>query len=133
MLVRGALKEIECKQKRQEQGEKEQLKEQLAHVATKEETQAFLDLSKKEQTRLLDAALRVHNNTGHRPPAALAKLLREKNAPLASRAAMEQVKCSSCIERGLPNPSPVANLTTSTTPFHTLGIDKRSGAQGQEV
>ena len=92
-------------------------------MATREETKAFLDLSKKEQARLIEAARKVHINTGHRPPAALAKLLRSKGAPLASRAAMEQLRCSSCVERGRPDPSPVATLSTPSIPFHTLGID----------
>ena len=41
------------------------LTEELANKATQEELKAFLDLSKKEQQQLLDAARKVHINTGH--------------------------------------------------------------------
>ena len=72
---------------------------------------------------MIDAARKVHINTGHKPPSDLARLLRQNGAPLASRAAMEQVKCSSCKEYQRPDPFPVASLSTSTTPWKVLGMD----------
>jgi hypothetical protein len=48
--------------------EREELKANLLAVATQEETKAFLDLSKKEQARLVEAARKVRINTGHRSP-----------------------------------------------------------------
>ena len=94
-----------------------------ANEATKEETRAFLNLSKKEQDRLVEAARKIHTNTGHRPPESLARLLRQKNAPLASRAAMERLRCSTCAENGRPNTAPAVSLDVSAKPFQTLGID----------
>ena len=96
---------------------------EIANEATKEEVRAFLDMSRKEQDRLVEAARKIHVNTGHRPPESLARLLRQKGAPLASRAAMERLKCSTCVETGRPNASPVVSLDTSDKPFQTIGID----------
>ena len=46
---------------------------------------------------------------------------------------MEKLKCSSCAEKGRPDPSPVATLHTPSIPFHTLGIDlKEASHQGQK-
>ena len=103
--------------------EEANLLEDLAGAATQEEVKAFLELSKKEQTQLLDAARKVHINTGHKPPSELARLLRKNQAPLASRAAMEQIKCSTCHEHGRPQPAPVATLSSATTPWRVLGMD----------
>ena len=97
--------------------------EEVGLTATKEEIEAFAKLNKGEQQQLLDAARKVHVNTGHRPPGDLARLLRQNGAPLASRAAMEQIKCSSCQEHKRPEPFPIATLSTSTTPWKVLGID----------
>ena len=99
------------------------LLEATANAVTQEETKAFLELSSKEQQQLLDAAKKVHVNTGHQPPGELARLLRKNGAPPASRAAMEQVKCSSCHEHKRPEASPVASLSTSTIPWKVLGMD----------
>ena len=99
------------------------LTEELAHVATKEELKAFSELNKVEQNKLIEAARRVHINTGHRPPSSLAKLMRQQGAPLASRAAMEQVRCSSCEENKRPQSSPVATLDTAVHPWKTIGMD----------
>ena len=103
--------------------EEAQLTEELAQTATKEEIKAFTDLSAKDKQQLLDAARKVHINTGHQPPSELAKLLRKNGAPLASRAAMEQVKCSTCQEHQRPQPSPVASLSTASQPWKVLGMD----------
>ena len=112
------LKNIELHRK-----QKEKVLTELASAATKEEMKAFLDLSKKDQEKLVEAARKVHANTGHRPPAQLAQLLRAHQAPLASRAAMEQLRCSSCIENGKPDTIPAVSLDISTKPFEVLGID----------
>ena len=112
------LKNIETHRK-----QKEQAMAELANTATKEEMKAFLDLSKKDQEQLIEAARKIHANTGHRPPAQLAQLLRKQQAPLASRAAMEQLRCSSCIENGKPDTIPSVSLDISTKPFEVLGID----------
>ena len=94
-----------------------------ANAATKEEMDEFGKLSKKEQDKLVEAARKIHTNTGHRPPEALARLLRQRGAPLASRAAMEQLRCSTCAENGRPNTAPAVSLDVSGKPFQTLGID----------
>ena len=75
--------------------------------ATKEEEETWDKLMVKEQQHLLDAARKIHVNTGHRTPTELAKHLREHNAPPASRAAMEKVKCDSCLENKRPEAAPV--------------------------
>ena len=95
----------------------------MANAATKEELKAFFDLSKADQHRLVEAARKIHINTGHRPPSALADLLRKQNAPLESRGAMEQLRCSTCAENKRPDTIPAVSLDTSTNPFETLGID----------
>ena len=84
---------------------------------------AFLDSTKTKRQQLLDAARKVHRNTGHQPPGELARLLRETDAPPASRAAMEPLKCSSCIEHSRPQSTPVATLSTATAPWKVLAMD----------
>ena len=100
-------------------------KTELALVATQEEIEAFTKLNAKEQQQLIEAARKVHINTGHQPPSELARLLRQHGAPLASRAAMEKVKCSTCAEHGRPRPAPVATLNTAKEPWKVLGIDMK--------
>ena len=114
---------LQQKREAQVKVETANLLEATANAATQEEVKAFLDLSPKEQQQLLDAAKKVHVNTGHQPPGDLARLLRKNGAPPASRAAMEQVKCSSCHEHKRPESSPVASLSTSTIPWKVLGMD----------
>ena len=103
--------------------ETENIKESLVGVATEAETEEFTKLSAKERNRLIDAAQKVHTNSGHKPPAELAKLLRKMNAPLASRAAMELIKCSSCHEHKRPEPSPVTSLGHESVPFKFISWD----------
>ena len=98
-------------------------REQLIQLATQEETNAFLELDAKRRRQLLDAARKVHVNTGHKPVAELAKLLRKQNAPLASRAAMEQVRCSSCSEHRRPDVTPAVSLGKESVPFKFLSWD----------
>ena len=100
-------------------------KTELALVATQEEIEAFSKLNAKDQQQLIEAARKVHINTGHQPPSELARLLRQHGAPLASRAAMEKVKCSTCAEHGRPRPAPVATLNTAKEPWKVLGIDMK--------
>ena len=89
-------------------------------MISNEEIKAFLDLPAKRRHELIEAARKIHINTGHKPPSELARLLRKEGAPLHSRAAMEQVKCSSCHENQRPAPSPVASLSTSAIPFKVI-------------
>ena len=89
---------------------------ELALVATQEEIEAFSKLNAKELQQLIEAARKVHINTGHQPPSELARLLRQHGAPLASMA-MEKVKCSTCAEHGRPRPAPVATLNTAKEPW----------------
>ena len=69
---------------------------EAALSATKEELEEFKKLSGQERGQLVNAARKVLINTGHKPVTELAKLMRQNNAPKASRAAMESVKCSTC-------------------------------------
>ena len=103
----------------------------IAHVATQEEMKAFTKLTAKEREALVNAARKIHVNTGHKPPSELARLLRKENAPLASRAAMGQVKCSSCTENSRPPPAPVASLNTATEPWKVIGVDVKEISVGQ--
>ena len=96
---------------------------EMIAVATADETKAFLDLSAKARQKLVDAARKVHINTGHKPPADLARLLRQMNAPPASRAAMESIKCSTCAEHKRPEPSPVVELGRESVPFKYISWD----------
>ena len=68
------------------------IKEAIAATATKEEIIAFIEVPTKQRQELIEAARKVHINTGHKPVSELARLLRREGAPLQSRAAMEQVK-----------------------------------------
>ena len=95
-----------------------------------EETKAFLELDKKKQQQLIDAARKVHVNTGHKPVEELARLLRKQNAPLASRAAMSQVQCSSCKENGRPEPTSVVSIPQEGTPFKSLSFDIKEAVDG---
>ena len=108
----------------------QEFKESLIAVATQEETKAFLELDKTAQQRLLNAARKVHVNTGHKPVEELARLLRKQNAPLASRAAMSRVQCSSCKENSRPEPSPVVNIPQEGTPFKSLSMDIKEAVDG---
>ena len=92
-------------------------------AATVEEKEEFEKLTVKEQNSLISAAKKIHQNTSHRPPAELAKNLRESGAPPAARAAMEKVKCDSCEENMTPQPAAVATIDTSRVPFQVIGID----------
>ena len=105
--------------------EQKEVEERVAATATKEEIKAFLELPAKQRQELVEAARKVHINTGHKPVSELARLLRREGAPPQSRAAMEQVKCSTCLEHRRPEPSPVASLSTSAVPFKVIGIDMK--------
>jgi hypothetical protein len=100
-----------------------EIRENLALVATAEETKAFMELGQKKRQELIDAARKIHVNTGHKPPSELARLLRKQNAPLTSRAAMESVRCSTCAEHKRPEPSPVVSLKVGSTPFRHVSMD----------
>ena len=103
--------------------EERELYEELIAVATDEESKAFLELKAVDRQKLLDAARKVHVNSGHKPVADLARLLRKLNAPLASRAAMEAVKCSTCEEHRRPDTSPAVSLGKESVPFKYLSWD----------
>jgi hypothetical protein len=127
IIVREAWEE--CYQKQQKKNfiiaaaEERELYEELIAVATDEESKAFLELKAVDRQKLLDAARKVHVNSGHKPVADLARLLRKLNAPLASRAAMEAVKCSTCEEHRRPDTSPAVSLGKESVPFKYLSWD----------
>ena len=109
--------------KLQKESEDKILEMEMIAVATAEETKAFLDLSATERQKLVNAARKVHTNSGHKPPSDLARLLRKMNAPPASRAAMESVRCSACEEHKRPEPSPVVSLGKESVPFKFISWD----------
>lgn len=117
----------EDRKKRAEQETENRQREQKqvtwANTMTLEEKKAFMELPANERQRLIEAARKIHINTGHRPVRDLARSLRQKGAPLSSRAAMEQVKCSSCHEHSRPISTPVATFDTAHRPFEVIGID----------
>ena len=130
MIVRAFAKE-DVKKRIEDYKEKIQAAEQTAAAATQEEEEAFKKLPEKDKKRLSDAAKKIHVNTGHRPPAELARMLREKKAPLESRAAMEKVTCDTCRENEGPKPAPVATMDTSRIPFQVIGIDVKETNDGK--
>ncbi len=67
-----------------------------AFVASKDKLEAFNRLPASERDRLIRIARKLHANSGHRNVQALARHLRQRSAPLESRAAMEAVKCDAC-------------------------------------
>ena len=87
-------------------------------VATKEELEAFDLLPAKEKERLVRIARKIHANTGHRNVEALARHLRQRGAPLESRAAMEQVKRDSCQEYSKPESGPPATFVGNSAVAH---------------
>ena len=101
-------------------------------VATKEELEAFDLLPAKGKERLVRIARKIHANTGHRNVEALARHLRQRGAPLESRAAMEQVKCDSCHEYSKPKSGPPATFESETVPWRTAGMDIRGFNDGTE-
>ena len=107
----------------QEHEETSEVLTDLIGVATEEETRAYAELKASDRKKLLDAARKVHVNTGHKPPADLAKILRKQGAPPASRAAMELVKCSTCEEHRRPDASPVVSLGKESVPFKYIAWD----------
>ena len=107
---------------------------EAAMAATNEELEEFKKLTGKEREQLVNAARKIHINTGHKPVTELAKLLRQNNAPKASRAAMESVKCSTCLEHSRPASAPVASLSTAKEPWKCLGINiKETRDKGQKL
>ena len=114
--------------------ENEMFLSEAALAATNEELEEFKKLTGKEREQLVNAARKIHINTGHKPVTELAKLLRQNNAPKASRAAMESVKCSTCLEHSRPAPAPVASPSTAKEPWKCLGIDiKETRDKGQKL
>ena len=107
----------------QEHEETSEVLTELIGVATEEETRAYAELNSSDRKKLLDAARKVHVNTGHKPPADLARMLRKQGAPPASRAAMELVKCSTCVEHKRPDASPVVALGRESVPFKYIAWD----------
>ena len=104
--------------------EEQAMRTELLCSATQEETDAFMKLSTKERTKLVEAARKLHINSGHKPPGDIARLMRKNNSPPASRAAMEAVRCSTCQEHKRPDPSPVVSLDQlEQTPFKSISID----------
>ena len=97
---------------------------------TKDERDAFEQLSIPDQKRLLRVAQKIHQNTGHRNVEELARRLREKNAPLESRAAMEKIDCDVCKETANPVSKPVATMETDRVPWRTIGMDIKEGRHG---
>ena len=83
--------------------EEQAMRTELLCSATQEETDAFMKLSTKERTKLVEAARKLHINSGHKPPGDIARLMRKNNSPPASRAAMEAVRCSTCQEHKRPD------------------------------
>jgi hypothetical protein len=101
----------------------EKTRVEMSLVATKEETEAFMKLPAKEREKLINAARKIHVNTGHRPVDELARILRKQGVPPESRAAMESVKCSSCQENKRPESSPIVSLKCPSVPFKNLSMD----------
>jgi 8-oxo-dGTP pyrophosphatase MutT (NUDIX family) len=99
---------------------------------TQEEQQAWDATDKKTQEQLVRTARKIHANTGHRNPESLARLLRQKGAPLISRAAMENVKCDACEEHRKPDGGPPATWASETVPWRTLGIDLKDYNCGRQ-
>ena len=96
----------------------------------KEET-AWEQLDKSTQKHLLRAAQKIHANTGHRNVEAIARLLRQKGAPLTARAAMEKVKCSACEEHRKQDGGPPATWDSEQIPWITVGIDLKDYNDGE--
>ena len=77
---------------------------------TAEEQSEWNKLEPLKQNELMKAAMRLHRNTGHRPPRVMVRILRRRGATAATIAAVKQIKCSACIESQAPKPRPAAVL-----------------------
>ena len=67
--------------------------------------------------------MRLHRNTGHRPPRVMIRILRRRGAAAATIAAVKQIKCSSCIESQAPKPRPSAVLEPARDLWRVVGVD----------
>ncbi len=61
---------------------------------------------------------------------AIAKLLRQKGAPLTSRAAKEKERCRACEEHRKPDGGPPATWDSEQIPWKTVGIDLKDYNDG---
>ncbi|CAK0828505.1 unnamed protein product, partial [Prorocentrum cordatum] len=90
---------------------------------TSDEQQQWNDLPALKQNELMRAVMRLHRNTGHRPPRVMIRILRRRGASATTFAAVKQIKCSSCIENQVHRPRPTAVLDPARDLWQVVGID----------
>ena len=92
---------------------------------TEGERQAWSSLTKTKQHKLMGEAMKIHQNTSHRPGRVLAANLRLAGAKPASVAAMKMIKCDACAENKTPLPRPPVGMQEpeSRIPWEIVGID----------
>ncbi|CAK0832926.1 unnamed protein product [Prorocentrum cordatum] len=96
---------------------------------TSDEQQQWDGLPTLKQNELMKAAMRLHRNTGHRPPRVLIRMLRRRGASATTIAAVKKIKCSSCIQNQVQRPRPAAVLEPARDPWQAAGIDVKEASK----
>eukprot|EP00959_Pyramimonas_sp_CCMP1952_P249923 5224606-Pyramimonas_sp.AAC.1 len=102
---------------------KEVLENEKGLELTSDDQQQRDELPTMKQNKLMKAAMRLHRNTGHRPPRVMIRMLRRCGASATTIAAVKEIKCSSCIESQVPRPRPTAVFEPSRGLWQVVGID----------